>query len=268
MCHSLAPSGQPGMMHKTSCTEDFACSRCAARCMKCARLLHSHFFHPKITSSTRMHTRADDAHGQIPVPGGELQHVHKVRAVPPGDQGSGGRNTVVTMVRIFMIWFCRMSSWVWCISRSCKACSLLLLRGGQQPAGPGPSGGRTAGRRGGRPPRLLRTAPQTGRPAAHNTPRTPTAPTDAEQLLVQVLGLVLHQVLLQGCQPLFVFLQGWACPPASRVNSSARGLGQGPGLRWSARPAKTPRPPPAAAALGQIESEKCFSPGAMGRGMA
>ena len=27
MCHSLAPSGQPGMMHKTSCTEDFACFR-------------------------------------------------------------------------------------------------------------------------------------------------------------------------------------------------------------------------------------------------
>ena len=27
MCHSLAPSGQPGMMHKTSCTEEFACFR-------------------------------------------------------------------------------------------------------------------------------------------------------------------------------------------------------------------------------------------------
>ena len=27
MCHSLAPSGQPGMMHNTSCTEDFACFR-------------------------------------------------------------------------------------------------------------------------------------------------------------------------------------------------------------------------------------------------
>ena len=27
MCHSPALSGQPGMMHKTSCTEEFACFR-------------------------------------------------------------------------------------------------------------------------------------------------------------------------------------------------------------------------------------------------